>query len=177
MAAVTVRPVGRGEEELADALGEITADAYRGLAPHAPPTDYLDRLARVTERFEDGVEVLVALDPDDVLLGGVTFVGHHTAAQAEFDDPDTAGFRHLAVAPDAQGRGIGRLLAQACIDRARDLGRRRVLIHLQDTNDGAAVLYASMGFRRAPEHDFRPRPTVMLLALARTLDGPAPRPR
>ena len=34
--------------------------------------------------------------------------------------------RSLAVAPDAGGRGVGRALVQACVERARERGLRRV---------------------------------------------------
>jgi amino-acid N-acetyltransferase len=39
---------------------------------------------------------------------------------------DLAELRTLAVAPDARGRGLGRALVAALLDRARELGVRRV---------------------------------------------------
>ncbi|MEK7681679.1 MAG: GNAT family N-acetyltransferase, partial [Chloroflexota bacterium] len=38
-----------------------------------------------------------------------------------------AGFRLLAVVPEARGKGAGRALATACIERARAWGHRQVL--------------------------------------------------
>lgn len=40
--------------------------------------------------------------------------------------PDLAEVRSLAVRPEASGRGIGRVLVEACIDQARRTGLRRV---------------------------------------------------
>lgn len=39
---------------------------------------------------------------------------------------DLAEIRSLAVAGDAEGRGIGRQLVQACLDEGRQLGIRRI---------------------------------------------------
>ena len=39
---------------------------------------------------------------------------------------DLAEVRSLAVAPEAAGRGAGRLIVAACVERARELGLRRV---------------------------------------------------
>ena len=59
------------------------------------------------------------------VLGGVTYVPGPGSPFAEFTDPDAAGIRMLAVADDAQGRGVGEALGRACIDRARAAGRPR----------------------------------------------------
>ena len=74
--------------------------------------------------------VLAAVDPAaGDPLGGVTYVADGSSPLAEFGAEDAAGFRMLAVAPAARGRGVGEALAVACIERARSDGRAAVLIH------------------------------------------------
>lgn len=56
----------------------------------------------------------------------------------------------LAVAPAAQGRGIGRRLVEACLGHARDRRAHRLVL-LSSSRLGAALrLYEALGFRRAP---------------------------
>jgi DNA-binding MarR family transcriptional regulator/GNAT superfamily N-acetyltransferase len=53
----------------------------------------------------------------------------------------------MAVAPAAQGQRIGWLLGQAAIERARDLGTRRVYLESNSTLAPALGLYRKLGFR------------------------------
>jgi ribosomal protein S18 acetylase RimI-like enzyme len=71
----------------------------------------------------------------------------------------------LAVAPSAQGKGVGRKLAQACLDRARELGCKAVVICVRDFSKDAQRLYDRMGFVAAPELDWSPMEDVRLLGL------------
>ena len=63
--------------------------------------------------------MLVAVDDDGTLLGGVTFVPDGDSPLAEHDVDGASSIRMLAVAGTAQGRGVGEALVRACIDRAR----------------------------------------------------------
>jgi ribosomal protein S18 acetylase RimI-like enzyme len=61
----------------------------------------------------------------------------------------------VAVAPDLQGRGLGRAaLDFAVMSLARD-GARRVGLSTQARNTRSRALYESYGFRRATSHDYR----------------------
>lgn len=96
--------------------------------------------------------VLVAVDGEGRLAGGVTYVPG-LGPYAEFDDPADAGLRMLAVATDHRGRGVGTALVQACIERARAEGRRRLWLHTTDDMADAQRIYARLGFHRAPAAD------------------------
>ena len=72
---------------------------------------------------------------------------------AEFEGADAAAFRMLAVDPAAQGRGVGRVMVQACIERARRDGKRRLTLMTTGSMDAAHHLYGRLGFRRTPESD------------------------
>jgi len=148
-ALVRVEPV---TPALFDQLGELTVVAYRGL-PGRPTSDHYAAMLRdVASRARDA-EVLVALDDDGSLLGGVTYVGDPSNSWAEFEAEDEAGFRMLAVSPDARGRGAGRALVEACIERARRDGKSRLSLLTTPNMESAHRLYERLGFRRAPESD------------------------
>ena len=57
-----------------------------------------------------------------------------------------ADIQTVAVAPDAQGRGIGSRLVQALADRARGQGVRLLHLEVRADNEPALVLYRRLGF-------------------------------
>lgn len=151
-------------DELATA-GDCTVAAYAidGFAePH-----YVPRLRDAATRDREA-QVWVAVGPDgvtdDAVLGCVTYCQPGSPWREIAADDSEGEFRMLAVAPAARGRGVGRLLVQRCLDLSRQLGQRRVVL-CSDTRMAAAHrLYASFGFTRLPDRDWRPVPSVHLLA-------------
>lgn len=147
-----------------DQLGELTASAYLddGLLVRGRDSPYLEVLRDVARRASHG-EVLVAVDADDRVLGGVTFVPG-PGPFADLAREGEAEFRTLAVAPAGRGGGIGAALVQECIDRARELGCRRLVLSTQPTMYAAQRVYERAGFTRAPGRDWSPVPGLTLLA-------------
>jgi ribosomal protein S18 acetylase RimI-like enzyme len=135
-----------------DDLGRITVEAYRNLGGTEPIGPYEKELRDVEARRNDS-EVYVALDEDGQLMGGVTYVRDPSHEMAEFEDPGACGIRMLAVDPRFQGRGAGRSLVEACIARAREHGRERIILHSTPSMTLAQAMYARLGFDRAPELD------------------------
>ena len=144
-----------------DALGRLTVEAYR--AAGEPNEGYYPELLDVAGRAR-AVPVLVAVDvPTGRLLGTVTYVpGPGPYHEGEFGD--LASMRMLAVAPEAQGRGVGRALAEACLARARDAGRAGLALYTRPFMAAAQQLYGSLGFRRVPELDWEFEPGEWLWA-------------
>ncbi len=164
---IEVREIRPGEHE---ALGRVTVDAYLQVPGIAEHDDYLAELADVAGRAAL-VPVLVAVDAtDDRVLGGVAYVPG-PGPLAESEGPDEAGFRMLAVAPEAQGRGVGRALVEACVARARTAGKRRLVLLTLPTMTAAQALYASLGFEREPSIDWEYEPGRWLWGFAMAL-GP-----
>ncbi|HEY6057264.1 MAG TPA: GNAT family N-acetyltransferase, partial [Candidatus Limnocylindrales bacterium] len=62
-----------------------------------------------------------------------------------------------------RGRGAGRLLVEARIERARGAGRRRLVLLTRPEYAAARALYERLGFRRDPERDLSPVPGVDLI--------------
>ena len=164
---LVIRPVRPDEFE---ALGELTVAAYRGVSVRlANESSYHLQLRDVATRARTSC-VLVATTAAGELLGGVTYVSGPQDPYSEELSDGEAGMRMLAVDPAVQGRGTGRALTQACLERARAAGRRRLVLHTGSWMPAAVHLYESMGFHRVPELDFAPVPGVNLVAYAFDLE-------
>jgi GNAT superfamily N-acetyltransferase len=165
-----IRPVRPHEHE---ALGDLTVAAYAGIDPGVVDGDgYVGELRDVAGRVADA-EVLVAVDDAGTVLGGVTYVPGPYSTWAEFSEADGAGIRMLAVAPEAQGRGVGEALSRACVDRARAAGRGQILLHSTDRMVAAHRLYERLGFARDTSLDWEPAPGFWLRGFRLRLDSPA----
>ena len=89
---------------------------------------------------EPGHAVLVA-DLEGVVVGFVSLSpGNHWAG-----DPD-ASIGELVVSPEAEGRGIGRALVEAAMERARENGSTRISVSTGAANTRARNLYRRLGF-------------------------------
>ena len=91
------------------------------------------------------------------VLGGAMYVPGPGNPHAEVEREGEAGIRMLAVAPEAQGKGVGRALLDALIARARADGRRGIALLTLDSMTKAHRLYETAGFRRDPERDWEIR--------------------
>jgi ribosomal protein S18 acetylase RimI-like enzyme len=61
----------------------------------------------------------------------------------------------IAVDPDAQGQGLGRVALERAIASLAAAGARRIGLSTQARNMRSRALYESVGFRRATSHDYR----------------------
>lgn len=153
-----------------DAIARLTVAAYKADGQLVDEPDYERLLADVPARASTG-ELLVAVDePTGRVLGSVLFV-LPGSPYAQLSGPGEAEFRMLAVDPAAQRRGAGAALVRACLDRATELGCRRVRICTRSFSVPAHRLYAKFGFVRTPERDWSPGPGVELHALCIDLDA------
>jgi ribosomal protein S18 acetylase RimI-like enzyme len=155
---VTIRPA-RADEF--DEVGRLSVAAYAADGVITEDDPYAQHLADTAERDRHAL-LLVAADGDR-LLGTVTVVPADSPL-VEMCRPGEVEVRMLAVAPSARGRGIGELLARACIDAGREQRCDRVILSSGTWMTVAHRLYDRLGFTRAPERDWRPRPDVQLLA-------------
>ena len=76
---------------------------------------------------------------------GGPVLGYAGLATAGGEDADV---QTVAVAPAAQGRGLGGALVDALVDRARRAGAVAVLLEVRADNAPAQRLYAARGFTR-----------------------------
>ncbi|GAA1493921.1 GNAT family N-acetyltransferase [Curtobacterium herbarum] len=85
-----------------------------------------------------------------------------TGTSGAAEPADAAYISLLAVAPSAQGSGLGRALLVAAVDAARDAGHEHCTLHAIEDNAPAVRLYRSAGFRPVGEsfpHALSRRPT------------------
>ena len=165
---VAIREARTAEE--VEAAGRVTVAANAEFAP-ADPEDpfnsswagYLAEMADAAARAAQGV-LLVAVE-DGRVVGTVTLYLGPGSMQWR---PGDAMFRLLAVDPAARGRGIGHALFQACLNRARAAGKRRMALHTTEWMATARAMYERAGFRREPEGDVR-LPGVTIIAYAADL--------
>jgi GNAT superfamily N-acetyltransferase len=162
---MVVRMVQPEEHE---ALGALTVAAYRALLGPEMDRTYAEELADVPARAAV-VDVLVDIDDEGRLLGGVTYIPG-PGPMAWFTDAGDAGMRMLAVDPEAQGRGAGKRLVTACVERAAAAGKRRLLLHTTAPMTVAHRIYERAGFRRHPDHDHTMDDGLLLLAYVLDLD-------
>ena len=149
-------------------IGDLVVAGYATLSDRAPGYDAV--LRDVATRAASA-DVLVAV-LDGTIVGSVTYVDG-PGPQAEVDDPDAATIRMLAVAPEARGHGAGAALVEACVARARNGGRRRVLLDTRESMTAAHRLYERAGFVRDTTLDRRPTEAPEILLLGYRLELPA----
>jgi ribosomal protein S18 acetylase RimI-like enzyme len=170
--AVKIRPARPDEYEEA---GRVTADSYREFArPDSDWDGYLVRLADVADRAQRTL-VLVAVE-EERILGTVTLEldartegGTRNNKESQPLAPGEAHVRMLGVAPDARGRGIGRLLMDACLDESRRAGKSLLTLNTTERMKAAQRMYESMGFVRTEDEVFPDG--FVLMAYELPLDG------
>jgi putative acetyltransferase len=91
----------------------------------------------------------------------------------DVDYPNACEMKRLYVRRAFRGFGLGRLLAQALIDRAAQAGYSTLLLDTLDDMEAARGLYVSLGFEEIPPYYFNPVPGAHYLKVA--LDDPGTR--
>jgi GNAT superfamily N-acetyltransferase len=105
-----------------------------------------------------GTELLVAVSSEQTIVGGVLFFNnmqHYGSGGTATTEKNAAGFRLLAVDPQVQGKGIGKLLTQACIQKTKDQQLPQLIIHSTKAMQTAWKMYEAIGFRRSADLDFK----------------------
>ncbi len=80
----------------------------------------------------------VVAEEDDVVVGYAGLLVNGPEADVQT----------IAVSPRAQGRGLGRTLLSAVLDRAREAGATALLLEVRADNEPAIALYRGFGFER-----------------------------
>ena len=148
---------GRYVDADADAVVAVNAAAFA----HHPEQGAMDRdnlARRMAEPWFDPAGLLVAEDASGVL--GFHWTKQHDAEHGEV--------YVVGVAPQAQGRGLGRLLTLAGLHHLAGSASGEVLLYVESDNAPAVAVYSRLGFthadadthvqyRRAPATRRRPR--------------------
>ena len=105
------------------------------------------------EKLEPAGDLLIAKqEGSDTVLGAILFL-HVNSHMQQLAKNGEREFRLLAVSSEARGKGVGELLVQACIDRAKAESAIGLVLWTQPTMVPAQRLYERLGFLRAKERD------------------------
>ena len=147
-------------EEFAE-IGRLMVLVYSQLngfpSPEEQPT-YYEKLANIGALTQNPeTKLLVAVSSEGKIGGGVVYFGdmkYYGSGGTAPQEKNSSGFRLLAVDPATRGKGIGKLLTSACIDKAREKGHPKVVIHTTMAMQVAWKMYEDFGFKRAEDLDF-----------------------
>ncbi|MDO8473002.1 MAG: GNAT family N-acetyltransferase [Dehalococcoidia bacterium] len=151
------------EDEL-DAASRVIKAAYReygAVMPASAFRKYIRDIGNVRSRLGEA-DLLVATIEGKV-AGAVTLYLDGSRS-AEGWPKGWAGIRMLAVHPRYRGRGAGLALMQECLRRCREQGIKTVGLHTTEAMAVGRRMYERMGFLRAPQYDFHPRPDMTVMA-------------
>ncbi len=133
-------------------VGDLTVAAYVDGGHLRAEDFYVEHLTRVSERAEHAAVLVAELEGRVV---GTATVTDHDGPFAEVSHPGELEFRMLAVAPEAQGRGVARAMVRHIVAGAAARPEIRAVALCSLKSMGAAhALYESEGFIRVPDRDF-----------------------
>ena len=131
---ITIRPARREDDPALLAIDEATWTSAVSPAP-APPK-------RESFFGNQPLEGFLVAEVDGVVSGYVaTYQNIPLPSHAH-----VVAVNGLAVDPAAQGRGVGRRLVEAVLERARARGLAKVTLRVLGHNTGARHLYERCGF-------------------------------
>lgn len=131
-----------------EAIGQLLVRVYSRLEgfPKADeqPQYYtmLTNIGEITKK--PATELLVAIGESGKVLGAVAFFSdmqYYGSGGTATNETNSAGFRLLAVDPEAQGKGVGKGLTLECIRKANKQQLSQMIIHSTKAMQTAWAMY------------------------------------
>jgi len=142
-------------------IGKLMVDVYsqlEGFPKESEQPEYYKLLHNIGEfTNKPETELLVAVSQEQKIVGAVVFFGdmqYYGSGGIATGVKNAAGFRLLAVDPSTRGQGLGKLLTNECIRRARVKKLSQVIIHTTKAMQPAWKMYERIGFKRSEDLDF-----------------------
>ena len=141
-----------------DAVAAVTLQAYAEFARVMEPAAWagLDAAVRASLASGAAAEWIVAERCGEIVGSVALYPPAFDAYGGLAEHAPWPELRLLAVVPAARGMGIGRMLVDECVRRARRMGAAELGLHTSKSMQVAMGMYERMGFVRAPEYDFQP---------------------
>jgi ribosomal protein S18 acetylase RimI-like enzyme len=134
--------VWRATPEEAEAVAGLLIEFRDWFGYPGPPDEAFHRnVARLMT--DPGTEYLLAAEAEGGDPVGVCQLRYRAGVWRDGDD---AWLEDLYVRGEAQGKGLGRALTEAAIERSRERGARRIQLDVEEANEAARALYAQAGF-------------------------------
>ncbi len=142
-------------------IGELMVDVYAkldGFPSKFEQPDYYKMLANIGALTEkSAVKLLIAVSSNGKIGGGLVYFGdmkYYGSGGTATLEKNAGGFRLLAVDPAIRGKGIGKMLTQACIQIAKNEKQEQLIIHSTKAMKIAWKMYKKIGFKRSEDLDF-----------------------
>ncbi len=142
-------------------VGKLMAKVYSQLEGFPKPSEqplYYNMLLNVGKLTEkENTELLVATTDKNKVVGAVVYFSdmkNYGSGGAASEIKNASAFRLLAVDPTERGKGIGKLLCEECINRAKKRNQCHLYIHSTESMKIAWRMYERLGFSRYKEIDF-----------------------
>ena len=141
--SIPIRAFEGADSEGVNSVALAAFAQYRGVY-----SDW-ETLERAVGRMSDlaAESKLLVAEEGGRIVGAVAYCPPFSEPRAGFFEPHWPLIRMLVVAPEARGRGVGRGLTEACIERARRDGAAAIALHTSPAMEVALSLYLRMGFR------------------------------
>lgn len=143
-----------------ETIGQLMVQVYsqlEGFPTAEEQPNYYKMLANIGELTQKpGTELLVAVSSENTIAGGVVYFNdmqYYGSGGTATKELNASGFRLLAVDPEIRGAGIGKLLTNACIQKAKD-EKHQLIIHTTMAMQTAWKMYENLGFQRSEDLDF-----------------------
>lgn len=140
-------------------MGEVQIISY--LPEHAEAFKSLNE-AWITKYFElEDEDIKTLSDPEKIIRDGgfifVALMGKEREAVGvcalRKSGDRTYEFSKMAVADGMQGRGIGRRLGEAAIEKAKHVGAKGIFLEGNTTLEASIHLYKKLGFKEVKEYE------------------------
>jgi len=141
-AALEIRQVGPSHE--AALVRFFEAVRARGMDKFFHPHALDATSARARARYQGKDCYVVLVDGDEILAYGML-----RGRDEGYEIPSLG----IAVHPDCQGRGFGRMLMQFLHAASARRGETRIRLRVSPDNESAVALYRSLGYTMAPDPD------------------------
>jgi GNAT superfamily N-acetyltransferase len=142
-------------------IGRLMVKVYsllEGFPKVSEQPDYYKMLGNVGElTAKPGAELMVALAAGNKITGAVVYFSnmkYYGSGGIATLEQNVSGFRLLVVDPENRGKGIGKLLTNECIRKAKEKKHSQVVIHTTRAMMTAWKMYENLGFKRSEELDF-----------------------
>lgn len=156
--AYTVR---NARPEEFEGIGKLMVQVYsqlEGFPKESEQPNYYKMLANIGELTEKPeTELLAAVSSDNKIAGAVVYFSdmkYYGSGGTATKEQNASGFRLLVVDNLNRGHGIGKLLTNECIRKAKNKKLSQVVIHTTKAMQTAWKMYENLGFKRSEDLDF-----------------------